>query len=159
MKKFLATSICLASLLTNLQAGDCVEVPALNVEFKNDSTIYSNDMEKQKIEKFANFIKKHKLYTVIEGHTSSYAPAEYNYDLSTKRALKVRAAIIDLGVSSKQVRAMGFGESSPLYDNQTAKGASKNRRVLAEVFDNATDLSAYVSAEKSRIKSIRYKEQ
>lgn len=115
-------------------------------------------MEDQKVEKFAKFIKKHNLYALVEGHTNSLAPAVYNHELSTQRAIKVRAQLVTLGLKKDQIRAMGFGESSPLYDNTTDEGLLKNRRVLAEVFDNAKDLDQYIQSEKSRIKETKFKE-
>ncbi len=159
MKKLIVSSIIGLGLVSNISANDCVMVPDLNVEFKNDSTIYMNNKEKAEVVKFAEFLKKSELYALVEGHTSKFASAVYNYDLSQRRAVKVRAELIALGVNPKQVRAMGFGESSPLYNNDTEIGAQKNRRVIAEVFNNSAELSSYIAAEKSRISKIKYQEQ
>ncbi len=133
-------------------------VEDLNVEFKNGSTVYMNSTEKQEVTNFANFLKKTDLYAVIEGHTSSTSSAPYNYNLSTARAVKVLTSLKQLGVNPKQVRAMGFGESSPLYNNHTKEGA-KNRRVIAEVFNSKAELERYIKSEKQRIKNIKFTEQ
>lgn len=138
---------------------ECIMVPDLNVEFKNDSTVYMNDAEKTEIAEFAAFLKETDLYAVIEGHTSKFATAAYNLQLSSDRAVKIRAELIKLGVKPAQVKAIGFGESSPLYDNNSEIGAQKNRRVIAEVFNDAVELAEYVSSERSRIADIKYKEQ
>ncbi len=159
MKKLIVSSFIGLGLASSLFAGNCIMVEDLNVEFKNDSTIYMNSEERQEVVDFAAFIKKTGLYAVVEGHTSKYATAPYNYDLSSKRAVKVRSELIKLGVNPKQVRAMGFGESSPLYDNNTEIGAQKNRRVIAEVFNSADELSSYISSEKNRIAKTKYTEQ
>lgn len=159
MKKLIASSIIGLGLASNIFAGDCIMVPDLNVEFKNDSTVYMNNEERQEVIAFAKFLKKSGLYAVVEGHTSKFAPAVYNYNLSQKRAVKVRAELIALGVNPRQVKGMGFGESSPLYDNNTETGAQKNRRVIAEVFNDSSELNGYVSSEKSRISKTKYKEQ
>ncbi len=142
----------------NISAQDCIMAEDLNVEFKNGSAIYMNSSEKQKVTNFANFLKKTDLYALIEGHTSSTASAPYNYDLSTARAVKVLSTLKQLGVDSEQARAMGFGESSPLYNNHTKEGA-KNRRVIAEVFNSKAELEHYIKSEKKRIKNIKFKEQ
>lgn len=134
-------------------------VKGLNVQFKNDSTIYSDSSESKEIQEFAQFLKKTNLYAVIEGHTSASAPAGYNYDLSTNRAKKVRNSLVNLEVNAKQVRYMGFGVSSSLYNNSTEEGAIKNRRVIAEVLNSAEELASYIESEKARISSIKYKEQ
>ncbi|MEA2111536.1 MAG: OmpA family protein [Campylobacterota bacterium] len=159
MKKILVSSlISTIALLSSIQAQDCIMVEDLNVEFKNASTVYMNNTEKQEVVNFAKFLKDTDLYAVIEGHTSSTASAKYNYDLSTSRAVKVLSTLKELGVNSSHVRAMGFGESSPLYNNDTNEGA-KNRRVIAEVFNTKAELNDYILSEKSRIKNIKYTEQ
>jgi len=151
----------LAALMASvtLNAGDCIMVKDLNVQFKNDSTVYTDSSEMREIREYAQFLKQTGLYTVIEGHTSSAAAAAYNYNLSSKRAVKVRSELIRLGVNPSQVRAMGFGEASPLYDNNTDSGAAKNRRVIGEVFNSAAELNSYISSEKNRIASIKFQEQ
>jgi len=158
-KILLSTVIGMAVSLSSISADDCIMVKDLNVEFKNASTTYMNSAEYQEVKDFANFLKKTDLYAVIEGHTNNKANARYNYDLSTKRAVKVRQEMIKLGVPSSHIRAMGFGESSPLYDNNTEEGLLKNRRVIAEVFNSAQELDDYIKEQKQRIKPIIYKEQ
>jgi len=159
LKKLIASSIIGLSLVSSLSAEDCIMVADLNVEFKNDSTVYMNNEERQEVVEFAKFLKKTDLYAVVEGHTSSFASGPYNYNLSNQRAIKVRKELINLGVNPAQVRAMGFGESSPLYDNNTEIGAQKNRRVIAEVFNSSEELASYISTEKLRIKDIKFNEQ
>ncbi|MCP4972031.1 MAG: OmpA family protein [Arcobacter sp.] len=159
MKKLILSSIIGMGLVSSLYAKECIQVPDLNVEFKNDSVTYIDMEEKKEIAAYARFLKKTGMFSIVEGHTSKFAPAMYNHDLSQRRAVKVRAELIRLGVNPKQVRAMGFGESSPLYDNNTDMGAQKNRRVIAEVFNNAEELASYISSEKSRISKIKYSEQ
>lgn len=159
MKKFIASSIIGLGLVSSAAAQDCIMVADLNVEFKNDSTIYMNNAERQEVVDFAKFLKQTGLYAVIEGHTSNTSSAPYNYQLSQKRAVKVRAELIKLGVNSNQVRAMGFGESSPLYNNTSDDGRQKNRRVIAEVFNSAADLNSYVTTEYKRVQKIKFDEQ
>jgi len=159
LKKIIASSVISLGIVSSLVAQDCIMVADLNVEFKNDTTIYMNNAERQEVVEFAAFLKRTGLYAVVEGHTSKFASATYNYDLSQRRAVKVRSELIRLGVNPSQVKAMGFGESSPLYNNNTEIGAQKNRRVIAEVFNNISELSSYVALERKRISGIKYKEQ
>ncbi len=159
MKKHLISSLIgTLAFVSTMQAEDCLMVKDLNVEFKNASTAYMNSAEKQEVADFAKFLKDTGLYAVIEGHTSSTASARYNYDLSTARAVKVLTSLKQLGVNPSHIRAMGFGESSPLYDNHTTEGV-KNRRVIAEVFNSKSELLDYIKSEKERIKNIKYQEQ
>lgn len=160
MKKLLISSLIgITVSVSSAMAEDCIMVKDLNVQFKNGSTVYSTNKEQNEISNFASFMQKTNLYAVIEGHTSSRSSAPYNYDLSTKRANKVRSELIKLGVAKNHIRSMGFGESSPLYDNSTKEGAVKNRRAIAEVFNTAEELNAYIKSEKNRIKTIVLIEQ
>lgn len=159
MKKIIVSSLLGFLTVASLQAADCIMAKELNVQFKNDSTTYVDEGELKKIEEFAQFVKATDLYTIIEGHTSSVSDARYNFDLSERRAVKVRAELLALGVGASKIRAMGFGESSPLYDNNTDEGASKNRRVIAEVFNSSEELDNYIKSQIDRISTIKYTEQ
>jgi len=159
LKKFVLTSIIGLTTAMALNAADCIMVKELNVEFKNASTTYANNAEYQEVKDYAKFLKETGLYALIEGHTSSLSGAKYNYDLSTRRAEKVRATLVSLGVNPSQVKSMGYGESTPLYDNNTNEGEAKNRRVRGEVFNTASELNSYISSESNRISSIKYQEQ
>jgi outer membrane protein OmpA-like peptidoglycan-associated protein len=65
----------------------------------------------------------------IEGHTDSRGTDEYNMTLSQKRANAVRAYLIGKGIAENRLKAMGFGETTPIADNNTKAGMAKNRRV------------------------------
>lgn len=66
----------------------------------------------------------------VEGHTDSRGEAEYNRDLSLRRAEAVRDwlgrqdMLADVPFGTR-----GAGESSPVADNGTEEGRQKNRRV------------------------------
>lgn len=76
----------------------------------------------------------------IEGHTDSRGDADMNKALSLARAAAVRDALARLGISADRVEAQGFGESSPIADNQTPEGRAKNRRIviLIEAIDQSS---------------------
>ena len=65
----------------------------------------------------------------IAGHTDSDGDAEYNQDLSDRRANAVRDYLISRGVSGSRLSAAGYGESQPVADNATVEGKAQNRRV------------------------------
>lgn len=65
----------------------------------------------------------------IEGHTDSQADDAYNLSLSDRRAQAVMRALIDRGVDSQRMTAVGFGETQPIQNNKSATGRAANRRV------------------------------
>jgi outer membrane protein OmpA-like peptidoglycan-associated protein len=66
----------------------------------------------------------------IVGHTDSIGTAEYNRDLSLRRAGSVRGALArDYGIAAARLQADGRGESQPVEDNGTLPGRARNRRV------------------------------
>ena len=70
-----------------------------------------------------------KLKIVIEGHTDSVGAADYNLKLSDERANAVRQALVDRGVESGRMEAIGYGESKPIASNKSRPGRASNRRV------------------------------
>ena len=65
----------------------------------------------------------------IEGHTDDRGDADYNEDLSRRRAVSVAVYLIKSGVAQPRLEAVGLGESDPIVDNETRDGRSGNRRV------------------------------
>lgn len=65
----------------------------------------------------------------VEGHADSTGPADYNQDLSERRAQSVKDRLInDYKLSGDRISTEGFGESRPVADNSTREGRAKNRR-------------------------------
>jgi outer membrane protein OmpA-like peptidoglycan-associated protein len=73
----------------------------------------------------------------IEGHTDSTGSAEYNLDLSDRRANAVQYFLRSQGLDPGRLRAVGYGMQQPVADNSTAEGRRRNRRV--EIVINAAD--------------------
>jgi outer membrane protein OmpA-like peptidoglycan-associated protein len=65
----------------------------------------------------------------IDGHTDSQGSADYNRDLSQRRAAAVREYLIQKGVAPERLEAHGFGEDRPIESNATNAGRAANRRV------------------------------
>ncbi len=68
-------------------------------------------------------------HLVIAGHTDSDGSEGYNLKLSQKRADAVKVYLVKKGIKPDQVVALGYGESSPLVANDTAKHKARNRRI------------------------------
>ncbi|WOR13897.1 OmpA family protein [Hyphomonas sp. FCG-A18] len=65
----------------------------------------------------------------IVGHSSSEGAADYNRDLSRRRAQSVATALVDLGIDPTKLLASGRGEDEPIASNDDEAGRSLNRRV------------------------------
>jgi outer membrane protein OmpA-like peptidoglycan-associated protein len=66
---------------------------------------------------------------IIEGHTDDSGPEAYNLDLSSRRAIAVREALInEFNVPSTQLTAIGSGSAAPARPNSSAAGRAHNRR-------------------------------
>ena len=67
---------------------------------------------------------------VVEGHTDSYGGDVSNMALSRSRAEAVGEYLsAELGVPSFRVSAVGYGETRPIANNETAQGRARNRRI------------------------------
>lgn len=89
------------------------------------------------LEEIAKMLKKFDNNIKIAGHTDNVpihtSKFNSNWDLSSMRAINVMNFIIKSGqLSPKQFSVQAYGEYQPKYDNATAEGRAKNRRV--EVF-------------------------
>ncbi len=65
----------------------------------------------------------------IQGHTDDQGDDGYNMGLSQRRAESVQAYLISNGVESSRLKAVGYGESSPVDTNATTQGRAQNRRI------------------------------
>ena len=65
----------------------------------------------------------------VEGHTDSVGSASLNQKLSESRANSVRDFLIDKGIGSDRLTAIGYGEAKPIATNNTRAGRAQNRRV------------------------------
>ena len=71
----------------------------------------------------------------IEGHTDNQGGAEFNMDLSQRRAESVREALIERGVAPERLTARGYGLTRPVADNRTEEGRAENRRVEMHIVE------------------------
>ena len=73
---------------------------------------------------------------LIEGHTDSTGPEEYNLDLSRKRSQSVANHIASQQVDATRFTIMGYGESQPIATNESSEGRQQNRRVELAIMAN-----------------------
>jgi len=68
-------------------------------------------------------------YLILEGNTDERGSEEYNLALGERRAEAVKRYLVDLGVSSAQLRTVSFGEDRPAVQGHDESAWRYNRRV------------------------------
>lgn len=84
-------------------------------------------------------------FVAIQGFTDRIGPAEYNLDLSRRRAQAVQTYLVaQHGVPVYRVQIVGLGKDKPVDDGKTRAARAKNRRVEVTLFsaDNAVPVGA-----------------
>jgi len=104
----------------------------LLVNFAFDSSKVQEKYFKD-ISEVAAFLKRFEdVHVVIEGHTDSTGPDDYNMKLSQRRAEAVVDVLVnDYGIARNRLEPKGYGEADPVASNDTAEGRAQNRRVMA----------------------------
>ena len=54
-------------------------------------------------------------------------------ELSEARANAVRSFLVGKGINSSRIKAIGYGETRPIADNETPEGRQKNRRTQVRI--------------------------
>ena len=84
---------------------------------------------------FAASLKKYpNTRTLIVGHTDSQGTAEYNMDLSDRRARSAASFITGEGVDPARISTAGRGETEPIATNSSDDGRRQNRRVEVAIY-------------------------
>ncbi|MCY1021495.1 OmpA family protein [Pyxidicoccus sp. MSG2] len=77
----------------------------------------------------------------IEGHTDNTGNADYNRDLSQRRAEAVVKYLVGKSVAVERLEPKGFGPEKPIADNKTKEGRAKNRRVEFHIVGDAVGVT------------------
>lgn len=67
--------------------------------------------------------------------------ADYEYDLSVRRAESIRNALIKFGINADRLTIKGYGRKKPIEPNKTKIGRAKNRRVQFVIVDEESSHS------------------
>ncbi len=65
----------------------------------------------------------------IAGHADASGTPEFNLDLSERRANAVLDYLVANGEAPERYVVVGYGETQPIADNDTAEGRARNRRI------------------------------
>lgn len=79
-------------------------------------------------------------YIIVNGHADRLGSAQYNQQLSEKRADAVRAYLVSKGADQSKIETLGFGKTLPVKScpdqkdrNSLIECLAPNRRVVVEV--------------------------
>ena len=93
---------------------------------------------KEALDQLASSIASTKGYIIaLEGGTDSVGPADYNYDLSQRRANSViQYLATKYNVPAHKIYVIGLGKDKPVESNKTSAGRADNRRVDVRLMTN-----------------------
>jgi len=100
--------------------------------------------DREQLDEIGQQIPNVKGYIVqIEGRTDSVGDANYNYQLSQRRAAAVTQYLAaKYSVPAHKVFIIGLGKDAPVERNTTSKGRAENRRVDVRLMSNNQQANA-----------------
>ena len=119
----------------------------VSVTFGFDKSILTKD-DKDQLDTFAASLGAQKSYILeVTGGTDSTGPAQYNYDLSQRRAdAVVQYLASKYGVAAHRFYLIGIGKDKEVAPNTTAEGRKQNRRVEIQLLTNMSSENAQTAS-------------
>ncbi len=111
-------------------------IKTFGIEFAPGEIVLQASSDKT-LEKMAEIMRT--CYVVpmeIGGHTDSQGRKSLNLSISQARAEAVMDALLSYDILTGNLSAKGFGESTPIADNNTVEGRNKNRRIEFTLIEN-----------------------
>ncbi|WP_245460243.1 OmpA family protein [Mesorhizobium sp. M1B.F.Ca.ET.045.04.1.1] len=115
---------------------DVGKIPVYGIWFDFDKDIIKPE-SKPTLDQIAQLLTSEPdLKLNIVGHTDNQGGADYNLDLSRRRAASVVAALVSqYGIAADRLASDGAGMTQPVASNDTEEGRAKNRRVELQRYD------------------------
>lgn len=115
----------------NVSGKKICAIDVINFEF-NKSTLTSKS--RVYLNKIVQLMKNTGLKFIVRGHTDNVGSAEYNLNLSKKRAKAVYDYLLSKGVNSNKISYTYHGLTEPIDTNDTEEGRRNNRRVEFDIY-------------------------
>jgi len=131
----------LTNTVANLDNYHAVAETSVKFAFNRDN-LTPKSMEA--LDQLASSIASTKGYIIaLEGGTDSVGSADYNYDLSQRRANSViQYLATKYNVPAHKIYVIGLGKDKPVETNKTSTGRADNRRVDVRLMTNTVGDSA-----------------
>jgi OmpA-OmpF porin, OOP family len=125
----------LTNTVANLDNYRPVAETSVKFGFNRDNL---TEQAKDALDQMAGSISTTKGYIItLEGSTDSVGSAEYNYDLSQRRANSViQYLATKYNVPAHKIYVIGLGKDKPVETNKTKQGRADNRRVDVRLMTN-----------------------
>lgn len=109
----------------------------VTVTFGFDKAVLTQD-DKDQLDEFGSKLNSAKSYILeVTGGTDSTGSAQYNYDLSQRRAdAVVQYLASKYNIPAHRFYLIGIGKDQEVASNDTADGRKKNRRVEVQLLTN-----------------------
>lgn len=115
------------------QSGNINLVMPGNITFATDSTSINSSFNNT-LDKLASTMREYDQNTItVMGFTDNVGRADYNQNLSQRRAQAVKNYLVNRGVASNRINTYGYGETRPIASNDNEYGRSQNRRVEIKI--------------------------
>ena len=102
---------------------------ARTINFNTGKSTFKEDSYST-LQAIAAILKEYpKANFTIEGHTDSVGSKSSNQLLSERRANAVMDYLVNNGIATERLTAVGYGEDNPIASNATRAGRASNRRV------------------------------
>lgn len=116
--------------------GMIIVLPNSIFRFEFDSSELSQH-NRELLSRIAGILLVSKGYGLsVFGYTDDVGTAEYNQQLSLRRARAVQDYLIHSGIDSAIINIKGYGKTSPLVAGTSAESRAKNRRVEIALTDS-----------------------
>lgn len=90
---------------------------------------------KTELNKLAELMAEHPEISVrVDGHTDNEGSADFNMDLSERRAGSVKTYLTSKGIEKSRINTAGYGLTKPVSNNNSDIGKAKNRRIEITIF-------------------------
>jgi OOP family OmpA-OmpF porin len=99
------------------------------VNFDFDSDVVRPDAKEILKSDIKILMENPQIKVEIQGHTCDIGDADYNRELSDRRAKAIKEYLISQGIDAYRLEARGYGEDRPRFPNDSEENRKKNRRV------------------------------
>lgn len=124
------------AIVSTIRNGEVIKVslPASLLFVPND-TVLNSDAE-MSLRPLLTFMRRDLTDLLITGHSDNTGSQSYIKRISASRANVIEAWFLRNGVTDKEMSVFAFGDTQPLFDNNSMENRAKNRRITFYLVPN-----------------------